>query len=107
MSDTQGTLEERAERIARQASDQHGLSMTYAVAQTAALIALTEAADEIASLRAALTEIAAMEIPTEFQAKGDPASGRIWRSYQAGCFGRCQDIARQALNTAPSTGEEG
>jgi len=39
---------ERAERIARQASDEHGLSMTYAVAQTAALAAIIETQEAIA-----------------------------------------------------------
>lgn len=99
MGDTQGTLEERL-RAYRPYRFGEGEWFGPEVC--------TEAADEIASLRArvavlsgALTEIAAMEIPTEFQAKGDPASGRIWRSHQAGCFGRCQGIARQALKDTP------
>lgn len=115
MTDTPGTLEERARRIVarfyqgiRDHDYAHWVMKGYKDSTNdmrLVVTALTESADEIASLRArveamtgALTEIAAMEIPTEFQAKGDLASGRMWRSYQAGCFGRCQAIARQALD---------
>lgn len=38
---TAGAVEQLAERLAREASAKHGLSMTYAVAKSAALAALT------------------------------------------------------------------
>lgn len=54
MADTQGTLGEGARAIALKVSKSHGdgRGLDFQLAQAAALAAITEAADEIASLRA-------------------------------------------------------
>jgi hypothetical protein len=45
----------------------------------------------------ALREIAE-PVPAEFEARGDPESGRVGKFYKAGRFDRAQDIARKALS---------
>lgn len=153
MSDAPGTLEERARAIAASVTDDAFLAKAIIAGEVdyfrvvrSALAALTEAADEIASLRArvevlegALTEAENVFALVEHPSFTDPdhqeriealgsqigygammaGASAAWRKsgiIPGGEFvaGPCQatvtrtlEIIRQALNTTPSTGEEG